>query len=230
MDECEIAAGTTRVEKITWNGAPAWVKRPERLSRRMRLQKGNPKRAFEADLAAHRRFAAEGAPVPRVLAKGPGYFVVEDAGPTIAELVREGELDGAALDTALEAAVRALARLHAAGLAHGRPIPRDICWRDDRIAFIDLERAAGAEPAMDVLVFFFGVIVELGADHEQLARLAAAYRAEDRKGNWERACARAARYRLLSPLLRLVARALPENREWGAVGPFLDFFGDPPRA
>lgn len=62
----------------------------------------------------------------------------------------------------LENAAIALAGLHAAGLAHGRPRLRDICWTGTEICFLDLE--AGAQlnaprwrQALDVLLMVHSI-------------------------------------------------------------------------
>ena len=54
-----------RVQRFETDGQIYWIKRPEVLSWRMRLQKGDPARAFAAEIATHRDYAARGLPVAR---------------------------------------------------------------------------------------------------------------------------------------------------------------------
>lgn len=150
-----------RVQRLTWGGRAFWLKRPEarRKSLRWRLQKGDPLAAFgreRAGLAAARDL---GAPVPRLLAAGPDYLVLEDAGPTLAALLAEG---APAAGPAVTEAAAALGRLHARGLAHGRPYLRDLCWDGARVTMIDLEsfrpRNGAGRQGRDAVLFFASLL------------------------------------------------------------------------
>lgn len=140
------------------DGRRFWLKRVERLSGRLRLQKGDPARAFAAEREGLRVLAAAGLPVPVVAAEGPGWVLMPDAGPVLPEVVVDpavGEVEGL---RAFAEAGRALGRLHWAGMAHGRPAVRDVCWDGLEARFIDLERfrrakRAGFWQAADVVMF-----------------------------------------------------------------------------
>lgn len=219
-----------RIQPIDWHGRRAWLKRPERLKGRMRLQKGDPRAAFAVELRAHERLLDAGAPVPRILASGADWIVTEDAGPTLFKAIRARGPGDADVLEGLHAAARALAALHAAGLAHGRPNLKDICLDDGRIVFLDFERAGRADPATDILVFLFSVATETGADRDLMGALVASYSAAGGAPYWRRAMARVRRLRFAAPLLRAIAWAASGSLEWRAVPGMLDFLADPPPA
>ena len=119
----------------------------------MRLQKGDPAHAFEKERAGLIYLAQKGVAVPEIVLSGEDYFVLADAGPTLVDLA-----ETASGKTAFAAAGRALGQLHGAGLIHGRPAVRDICYQDGKARFIDLERFDPRRKsffwqAMDVLIF-----------------------------------------------------------------------------
>ena len=78
-------------------------------------------------------------PVPRILAEGSDFIAVEDAGLSLTRFCGDRSRELVSKQTACRAAGRALARLHASGLAHGRPAFRDMCWDGQQIRFIDFE-------------------------------------------------------------------------------------------
>ena len=218
-------AGGPRIEKVEAEGRTFWIKRPERLAPRMRIQKGDPRAAFARELAAHERFAARGLPVPRILASGDGFVVTEDVGKPIRNMARQNPADPRFLD-ALTRAATALAAFHAAGEIHGRPGLKDICLGPDGITFLDFERAGKGDAALDLLVFLFSVAVETGGDLPALTAARDAYRAAGNPATWETARRRARLFAPLGHLLWPVRRFLHGNREFDGVGPFLRFMAD----
>jgi tRNA A-37 threonylcarbamoyl transferase component Bud32 len=140
------------------DGRRFWLKRVERLSGRLRLQKGDPARAFAAEREGLRAVAAVGVPVAEVTAEGPDWVLMPDAGPTLPTVARQSEVGEEERLPAFAAAGRALGQLHWAGMAHGRPAVRDVCWDGREARFIDLERfrrarRAGFWQAADVVIF-----------------------------------------------------------------------------
>ncbi len=140
------------------DGRRFWLKRVERLSGRLRLQKGDPARAFAAEREGLRMLAAAGLPVAGVAAEGPDWVLMPDAGPVLTAVVVDPARGEAETLAAFAAAGRALGRLHWAGMAHGRPAVRDVCWDGREARFIDLERfrrasRAGFWQAADVVMF-----------------------------------------------------------------------------
>lgn len=214
-----------RVERIEDNGRVFWIKRPEVLSLRMRLQKGDPVRAFAEEVAAHVAFAEQGLPVAPVVLATEAVLVTEDCGPQLKHLARAG---AAGFPDGLAAAAKALAEMHLAGHAHGRPSLKDICWRDGRIAFLDLERAGRTKnlaraQSFDVLVLIFSTAVETGGNLSAMTLARDAYRDAGGAETLERAQTRARRFAPLAWLLRPIFRALRGNREFDAVAPFFAF-------
>lgn len=208
-----------RVEAVELNGRRYWIKHPEVLSLRWRLQKGNPARLFARERRTHRALIARGAPVPPLLAEAETYVVLPDCGPTL-----EATLSDAAPEErqrAFFAAGAALAGLHALGLAHGRPHPRDLCWDGERIVFLDFERGSGASASkrsqiLDLVQLIHGTYGLAPRETPEVAAVCEGYRSADQKGIWAAAQAWAKRWRwidtLTRPLQRHEARNKPHRR------------------
>jgi tRNA A-37 threonylcarbamoyl transferase component Bud32 len=140
------------------DGRRFWLKRVERLSGRLRLQKGDPAKAFAAEREGLRALGSAGLPVAGVVAEGADWLLMPDAGPVLPEVVGDPVRSEAEMLRAFAEAGRALGRLHWAGMAHGRPAVRDVCWDGRAARFIDLERfrrakRAGFWQAADVVMF-----------------------------------------------------------------------------
>ncbi len=123
----------------TRSGALVWIKRVERFSPLLWLVKGSPRKAFARDQRARDFLWRRGIPVPALVAGDDRFAVLEDAGPSLTEIQKDPVLAAREKARAYLAAGRALARLHAADLAHGRPAFRDMCWDGSQIRFIDFE-------------------------------------------------------------------------------------------
>ena len=150
-----------RVSPVTIAGRPAWVKiaREKRLI--VRLQKGAAPRLLREETAILRAMAMRGLAVPEVIGAGDDWLITSDSGPTLAVMLAD-QPEAPDLPSAFAAAGHALAQMHRAGCAHGRPHLRDVCWDDaeGRACFIDLERAASLQAGMsgftrDLLIFVF---------------------------------------------------------------------------
>lgn len=140
------------------DGRRFWLKRVERLSGRLRVQKGDPARAFAAEREGLHALSAAGLAVAAVVAEGSDWVLMPDAGPVLSELVADPVRGDAEKLRAFAEAGQALGRLHWAGMAHGRPAVRDVCWDGVEARFIDLERfrraqRAGFWQAADVVMF-----------------------------------------------------------------------------
>lgn len=154
-----LAEPPARVRRLDLpDGRRFWLKRVERLQGRLRLQKGDPGKAFAAEREGLRQMSAAGLPVTGVAAEGPDWVLMPDAGPILPEVVADpGRSEAEKLRAFAEAGL-ALGRLHWAGMAHGRPAVRDVCWDGREARFIDLERfrrarRAGFWQAADVVMF-----------------------------------------------------------------------------
>lgn len=219
-----LAEPPRRVRRLDLaDGRRFWLKRVERLSGRLRLQKGDPERAFAAERAGLKELAEAGLPVAGIAAEGPGWMLMPDAGPTLPEVVADPSLGEAAKLAVLAEAGRSLGRLHWAGMAHGRPAVRDICWDGREARFIDLERfrrarRAGFWQAADVVMLAQTAFTQWPEDARWLDAVLAAYAA----GAPDGAMASVRRLAVwLAPVGWLAAglsRLRPTSRELRAVG------------
>jgi hypothetical protein len=162
------------------DGRRFWLKRVEHLSGRLRWQKGDPARAFAAEREGLRVLAAAGLPVAGVALEGPDWVLMPDAGSTLPEVAVDPQRDEAEKRLAFAEAGKALARLHWAGMVHGRPAVRDICWDGREVRFIDLERfrrarRAGLWQAADVVMFAQTTFTQWPEDARWLDTVLAAY-------------------------------------------------------
>lgn len=229
-------AGAGRTSRFVLNGQECWLKRREQLSLRWRLQKGDPARAFTRERAALQLLGAQGLPVAPILAQGEDYVVIGDCGPSLARMFRSAEPSPAERIAAFRAAGHALARLHRAGVAHGRPSVKDVCYRDGHIAFIDFERFVPAPAPLaaqrnDLLIFVSSAYAFAQHDAPEVAAACSAYRDAAPDGIWEAAVRLSRRVRwidrLTRPLQRREARRHPRRacKEFGAIPLTLRRFG-----
>jgi len=227
----ERAAGTTRrIERIEHQGQFVWVKREEKLSLRMRLQKGSGASAFERERAALHRLMELDVPAPPILAEGPDFFVIPDSGISLEAMVRRDLGADGERGVAFAEAARALARFHALGVSHGHPRLKDICWKDGRITFIDFERFSdrlntSSGHARDVATFVFSAIAEAGRATPELDLAREAYRAADPGGIWDGARHLVRRLRFMEWLTwPLQYRKAGKAREFKAIPLTLQYF------
>jgi tRNA A-37 threonylcarbamoyl transferase component Bud32 len=205
------------------DGRRFWLKRVERLTGMMRAQKGNPARAFAAEREGLRALTKAGLPVATVAAEGPDWILMPDAGPVLPAVVAESRTSDDEKRAAFAAAGRALGRLHRAGLVHGRPAVRDICWDGSEARFIDLERfrhgaRGGVRQAADIVMFAQTAFTQWPDDARWLDAALDSYAVNAPEG----AMTRVRRLALwLAPLGWLAAglsRLRPQSRELRAVG------------
>lgn len=136
----------------------------------------------ERELRKMTAFAAAGFRVPRVLYRGRGVIAMMDAGETLTVVL--GRLrasgDATAHDEHLVALARTLGEMHAAGLCHGRPHPRDFVVSRGKLGVLDFEEEPEAAmplaraQARDVWLLFFH-IPALAVLDDTPARALAAY-------------------------------------------------------
>ena len=98
-----------RVQRVVVDGTAYWVKQRETLGLRLRLQKGDAARAFDAERAGLHALAGRGLPVARIVAEGPDFFATADHGPTLATILQRGSLPAEERIAAFAAAGRGLA-------------------------------------------------------------------------------------------------------------------------
>jgi tRNA A-37 threonylcarbamoyl transferase component Bud32 len=171
-----------RIAPFDNQGRVYWVKRPESLSPLLRLQKGNAQASFRREIALMRVFAERGAPVVPIVAQADDLVVMPDMGRNLFDL--GNTLPADQLGPILQHAAKALAMMHAKGLAHGRPSLRDIVWTGTDICFLDLEAGArlDASPwrrARDVLLLVLSVYHHPARLDAHVGALLAAYAQSD---------------------------------------------------
>lgn len=143
---------------LAGNGEKAWLKRVEYPKGLMRLQKGDGPKAFASERDALMALRGRNLPVVEPLAAGSDYLLLPDMGPTLSMLMEDETISRVERLRAFTAAGRALAELHQAGLAHGRPALRDLCWDGSQVRMIDVERfrdqpRSACALAMDMVIF-----------------------------------------------------------------------------
>jgi tRNA A-37 threonylcarbamoyl transferase component Bud32 len=165
-----------RVERITFEGQPAWRKHYGPAEHRMRLAalRAVARRAGlrplvpPAPLAGEaacrtehmmiERLDALGVPVPRVLFADRVQLVLSDIGVTLSERCKQ-EPDSARREALVKQGFAALGNLHARGGCVSQAFARNLTVSDNRIGFIDLEHdplsvmPLVSAQARDVLLF-----------------------------------------------------------------------------
>ncbi len=153
-----LIGGSRRIQRLALSRRTVWIKRygTEKPSRWLSLQAGlsrlipfdflRPSAYLPpAQMAARetRRialFSQKGFATPAVLYASKGAIVLADIGPTVQSRLKElKDRDPAAHDDLLVACAAELGRLHAAGLCHGRPYPRDMFFAGEQLGFMDFE-------------------------------------------------------------------------------------------
>lgn len=169
-----------RVERIEVGGRFFWIKRVEQLGLRYRLQKGDPRKAFERERLAYQDMNAAGAPVPLMVADGADFLVLPDCGADLRHRFGH-ERDPAQRQYLLLKAVECLIAFHGAGFAHGRPSPKDMCLVHDQVLLLDFERYMPSHntpkgQARDLVVFAHNVAAHSPAARDGLRDAMAVYR------------------------------------------------------
>lgn len=170
--------GQGRIERIEIEGCVFWIKRSEGdktkywywlqaflswalacdLLRPAASRGGSS--ALERDAHKLALFRAAGFHVPDLVHAAPGVLVASHIGTSLQDLRGSGEVSKEKMVSLFAKAAEALGRLHAAGLAHGRPLLRDLTWDGERIGFLDLEEQPetvmplAAAQARDLVLFF----------------------------------------------------------------------------
>jgi tRNA A-37 threonylcarbamoyl transferase component Bud32 len=202
------------------DGRRFWLKRVERMPLLLRLQKGDPQGRFAAEREGLHVLADRGMPVVPVVMEGPDFLVTPDIGQP---LTRMDKAPAAEAARAFAAAGKSLALLHWAGLVHGRPAVRDICWDGTEARFIDLERFSrgrrgGFWQAMDVVILAQSCFTRWPEDPRLLEAALASYARNAPDGAMAQVAGAARRLRPLGWLAAAGRLVLPHNKELRAVG------------
>ncbi len=181
-----------RIRRLEHKGAVYWAKKVETLSLRWRLQKGDPKLAFEAERAGFYALQKAGVPVPEIAAEGPNYMVTKDSGPILADLLAQQIGSHSDRNTAMAAAGRELALLRAKGLSHGRPAIKDMCWDGRTLRLLDFERYSDHRNTpkghmQDLIIMVHSCYAFAQEEYPEITAATDAYRAHDSHGIWDMA-------------------------------------------
>lgn len=228
--ERHAAVTKLRVSRIEYDGLTIWVKKQEDLSLRMRLQKGDARRAFLAERAAIHRLQQAGVPVPAIISEGPDYLAIADCGPPLKHLLLGSLGNTVGHSQAFEAAGEQLALMHAKHLSHGRPSIKDICWQNQRITFLDFERFHNKRNTpkghmQDLVMMVFSTYAVTGQDCLEVEALIKGYRANDPADIWQAAVQWCGKMRWVDYLTKPVQwRKAGKAREFKAIPLTLDAF------
>ncbi len=219
-----------RISPLTADGQVLWIKRVERPGLIRRLQKGNPMQAFERERLALQHLTNGGLPVPRILAQGANWFAINDVGKSLSFILRKSDLTETERLPIFAASGHALASLHNAGISHGRPNLKDICWDGETIRFLDFERYAEHRNTpkghvQDVLMFVFNTHALARATPPELDSAINAYRAEIKDDTWERTTKWCHTRRWIVPLMAPI-RAVINSREYNAIPMTFSYFAN----
>lgn len=153
-----LVNGSRRVERVSLSSCGVWIKRygTERPSVWRHLQTIlsrivpiaflrpcaylSPWQMAERETGRIVLFKERGIPVPDLLYVSNGAIMLADAGMTVQQRLRQlRDSDPVAHDDLMVVCAAELGRLHAKGLCHGRPYPRDMFFVGNRLGFMDFE-------------------------------------------------------------------------------------------
>jgi tRNA A-37 threonylcarbamoyl transferase component Bud32 len=153
-----LVGGSKRVERVRLSRRTVWIKRygTENPSRWLSVQSLfarlvpidflrpsaylPPKDMAAREVRRIGLFSGKGFPTPAVLYASKGAIVLSDVGVTVQSRLRElKDSNPVAHDDLLVACAAELGRLHAGGLCHGRPYPRDMFFAGEALGFMDFE-------------------------------------------------------------------------------------------
>ncbi|GAA6180813.1 MULTISPECIES: hypothetical protein [unclassified Shimia] len=177
-----------RVERLETETQTFWIKRPERLNFRYRLQKGDPRKSFARERQAYHEMNAKHAPVPNLVADGPEFLVLPDCGADLRHRLQHEAGDGHKRDMLLNAS-QSLGAFHSLGFAHGRPSPKDMCLVNGDVLLLDFERYQHRNntpkgQARDLVVFAFNVAANSAQMRGALREAMAVYQVAAPEGIW----------------------------------------------
>jgi len=190
VERVELSFGAVWIKRYGTERPPVWTKAQNLLARLFGQPFLRPspyldsKGMIAREIRRIETFAAAGVPVPKVLYSSGGALVLSDVAPTVtARLDALRDTDPAAHDDLLVACATDLGALHARGLCHGRPHPRDFFLAGGRIGFMDFEEEPeaamplAAAQARDLWLLFLQLADRARLGEATTARAYAAWRA-----------------------------------------------------
>ncbi|KAF1682083.1 hypothetical protein [Veillonella sp. R32] len=155
---------TDRVFSFVFDSKEYFVKRHVR-NKRWRLRLGG-QHGYDREVRKMKAVAKACGLAPQVVVDTPDYFVTLSGGDTLAHWLHPEQTDEQAMEEAFYAAGQSLAKLHAAGFSHGRPVLRDIVYdrEEGQVQFLDWENDYHLrwmdDKVMDLLLFIHGYFRE----------------------------------------------------------------------
>lgn len=167
VDYVDILQAKHRMERVysfEFEGKAYWLKQPEHPQGIRRLLKPFCDVAFKREIQRIKLLILQRAPIPPVKIINFHCLVMEDAGRTVRAWL-ECDIPDKQKQQILNDSAKALAGLHARGIVHGRPLLKDILWRDGNVSFIDFEAVSHSHKLMwkkirDALLFVYGICRE----------------------------------------------------------------------
>jgi len=185
------ANDNARLLRFEMDGKWYFAKKPETHETLwLKFFKGNAEQALHRESALLKEFHARGAAVPEILAQDDRCIVMADHGSLVIKAIKKG----APAKHLMQLVGQELAALHRLGLAHGRPVMRDICWDGHRLTFLDLEAGAKLQAtqydmARDVLLLLHSISVWKQQLPDAGEVFLDAYFANAESGIWSETCA-----------------------------------------
>ncbi|MDO9416425.1 serine/threonine protein phosphatase [Pararhizobium sp.] len=177
-----LAGGTARVERVRLSDRSVWIKRYSRDGLRIfaRLQAPlaallkqpvlrpsplkKPEGYVDREVRQIAAFSAAGFLTPAIFFRGPRALVLSHLGETVmAQMDALRDSDPQAHDALLVRCAAELGNIHAAGLCHGRPHPRDFIIDNGQFGVLDFEEDPAAvmpretAQARDVVLLFLQI-------------------------------------------------------------------------
>lgn len=225
-----LADRSRRVQKVELSHRTVWIKRYGTESaliwRRLYLPferlmpmafrvtpVRSPAQMIQQEIRRMERFRGKGIDVPEVLYQAGSTLVLSDVGQAMELHLYNVRSDPKAYDDLLVFCAAELGRIHAAGLCHGRPYPRDMTMTNGRVGFLDFEEDPEAvmpletAQARDLWILFFQLARRAQAGEATLKRALDAWKDQVSEGVWHE----------LRQIIRMAARFLPLARLIGRV-------------
>ncbi|WP_420023444.1 serine/threonine protein phosphatase [Cereibacter azotoformans] len=204
------------------DGDQLWLKRIEDLTHRAWQRKGDMRRLLRREREAFERMAAAGLPVGTMVSGHGDWLVTRDAGANLRHLLRSSDVRTRERTAAFAAAGKALALLHSAGVTHGRPTVRAICWDGASARFISLShwsdrRRRRRHFALDVMIFIHSCLCADRTSHDVLGVALNTYLDHAPEGTWRAVRRMAMLLAMITPAAAALRLARPASRGLNAL-------------
>lgn len=179
-----VQNGEQRVFDFTFEGNTYFVKQQNKKHKRRRFRWHKRDDGFEMELMRCKRAYEICDAAPELVLATAEYFVTLGNGTPLQVLIKP-DVSDEITNRAFYGAGRVLSRLHEHGLAHGRPVLRDIAydWEPDKTVLLDWENTYEfsfvSSISLDILLFLHGYFREEIDRPGAIAAAIEGYMAED---------------------------------------------------